>query len=120
MRKETYEHSPEKKKKETSRKRTKRPHSPNVQNVPAARVYLSKCNKEPPCFPSYNHPNLGRLSFGELWKKQLNPTNFLSSLPSQPHSHFNYFFLPFFSFIFYSSNFHSNQTYYNLKFVLAF
>ena len=94
MRKETYEHRPRKKKKKGKeeeegnvQKKThikKKPKGPKHPECLCCGIFVQKQQGvEPPCFISYNLPNLGRSGFGEPEEKTLGSHQF-SFLPPLP------------------------------------
>ena len=77
MRKETYEHPQKKKKK-------KKPKGPKHPERLCFGIFVQKQQgAKPPCFLSYNLPNLGRLGFGRSKEKTLRSHQF-SFLPPLP------------------------------------
>ena len=109
MRKETYEHPPKKKKKKSQKVQ-------NILNVYAL-VYLSKSNKEQ---SNLVFSPIISLIWGD-WvlvgprRKHSDPTNFLSSLPSQLNTPSNHFLSLSLSLSLSPPQNHLNQTYHKRK-----
>ena len=104
MRKGTYENPPKKKKK-------KKPKGPKHPECLCCGIVVQKQQgAKPPCFLSYNLPNLGRLGLVGARRKHSDPTSF-SFLPPLPTK---YPFQPFSLSLSPPQN-HLNQTYQKRK-----